>query len=157
EEVVGVVGVGDEARDAEMAGRLVRGVVPALAPVLPFERRKEGERLAVVLALEDAGSFDADEEPVAGARERRDLGDLPPVVVAVRETLARLLPRRAMIAAAEDRRAVPLARGGSVDRVGLLVVDRVVDRPAFAQRLAHRPVLPVVAREQEGALTRRDR
>src|SRR5262249_13870348 len=108
-----------------MAGRLVRGIVPLLAAVLAGEGREERERLAVVLALEDAGSLDTEEEPVAGACDGRDLGDLAAVVVAVREPLARLLPRGAAVAAAEDRRAVPLARRGGVDRVGLRVVDRV--------------------------------
>ena len=93
EEVVRVVGIGDEVRDAEMAWRLVRRVVPHLAAVLAREGGEERERLAVVAALEDAGSLDADEEPVAGAGERRDLRDLPPVVVAVGQALARHAPR----------------------------------------------------------------
>src|SRR5581483_5602604 len=145
EEVVRVVRVGDEAGDAEVAGRLVRGIVPVLAAVLAGERREKRPRRAVVLALEDAGRLDADEETVAGARERRDLVDLPAVVVGIAQSLARHLPRRAAVAAAPDARAVPLARRSGVDRVGRRVVDRVVDGPALAERLAQRPVLPVVA------------
>ena len=135
-----------------MPGRLVRRIVPALAAVLAGEGREERPRLAVVAALEDARRLDADEQPVARARERRDLRDLAAVLVAVGEALARLLPRLAEVAAAPDGRAVPLARGGGVDRAGRRVVDRVVDRPALAVRAAHRPVAAVVALEQERAL-----
>src|SRR6476469_4604679 len=145
EEAVGVVGIGDEARDAEVAGRLVRGVVPLLAAVLAAQRGEERPRLAVVAALEDARRLDADEQPVARARERRDLRDLAAVVVAIGQALARLLPRLAEVRATPYRGAVPLARRGGVDRAGGPVVDRVVDRPAFAIRAAQRPVAAVVA------------
>src|SRR4029077_10036102 len=118
EEVVRVAGLGDEVRDPEVPGRLVGRVVPFLAAVLARQGREERPGAAVVVALEDIRSLAADEQPVAGARERRDLGDLAPVVVAVGESLARLLPRFAEVVAAPDRGAVPLARGGRVDLAG---------------------------------------
>ena len=79
EEVVRVVRVGDEAGDAEVPRRLVRGIVPALAAVLAGEGRQQRPGLAVVAALEDARRLDADEQAVARARERRDLRDLAAV------------------------------------------------------------------------------
>ena len=152
EEAVGVVGLGDEARDPEVPGRLVRGIVPALAAVLAREGGEERPGLAVVAALEDARRLDSDEQPVAGPRERRHLGDPAAVLVAVGEALARVLPGLAQVAAAPDGGAVPLARGGGEDRAGVRVVDGVVDGPSFAVRAAQRPVAAVVALEHEGAL-----
>src|SRR3954469_14068290 len=152
EEAVGVVGLRDEAGDPEMPGRLVRRIVPALAAVLPGERRQQRPGLAVVAALEDARRLDADEQPVAGARERRHLGDPAAVLVTVGEAFARVLPSLAQVVTAPDGGAVPLACGGGEDRACLRVVDRVVDGPSFAIRAAQRPVAAVVALEHEGAL-----
>ena len=145
--------LGNEAGDPEVPGRLVGGIVPALAAVLARQGREERPGLAVVAALEDARRLDADEQPVARARERRHLRDLAAVVVAVGEAFARLLPRLAEIAAAPDGRAVPLARGGGVDLPCGRVVDSVVDGPSLAVRAAQRPVAAVVALEHERALS----
>ena len=121
-------------------------------PCCPGEGREERPGLAVVAALEDARRLDSDEQPVAGPRERRHLGDPAAVLVAVGEALARVLPGLAEVAAAPDGGAVPLARGGGEDRAGVRVVDGVVDGPSFAVRAAQRPVAAVVALEHEGAL-----
>ena len=152
EEPVGVAGLGDEARDPEVPGRLVGGIVPTLAPRLAGESRQQRPGLPVVAALEDSRRLDADEQAVAGSCERRHLRDLAPVLVAVGEALARHLPRLAEIRAAPDGGAVPLARSGRIDRAGGRVVDGVVDGPPFAERAAERPLPAVVALEQECAL-----
>src|SRR4029077_12264595 len=83
EETVGVARIGDEARDPEVPGRLVGGIVPSLAAVLPGQGRQQRPGLAVVVALENSRRLDADEQPVAGARKCRDLRDLASIVVAV--------------------------------------------------------------------------
>ena len=70
----------------------------------------------LVAALEDAGRLDADEHAAVLDREGRDLRDLAAGVVVVRDALARVRPRLAEVGAAPDGRAVPLARGGRVDR-----------------------------------------
>ena len=81
--------------------------------------------------------------------EARHLRELQ-VAVLVGQALARLLPRLAEVGAAPDARAVPLARRGGEDRARVGVADHVVDRPALAERAAHRPVATgLVALEQE--------
>ena len=130
-----VVRVREDRRHAEMPGRLVRGVVPALAARLALERREQRPGLAAVAALEHAGALRAGEEAAVVRGQAGDLRELElALAVAVRETLARLLPCLAEVGAAPDARAVPLARGGRVDRAAAGVVDGVVDRPALAER-----------------------
>ena len=139
-----------------MARRLVRRVVPGLAAGLAGKRREERPRLAAVAALEDAGRLDADEHAAVGGREMRDLRQLA-VAVVVGEALAGELPRLADVGTAPHRGAVPLARGGRVDRARRGVVDRVVDGPALAVRPAQLPVAPVgVALQHEAALAGSD-
>ena len=58
-----VVVVEHQRREAEMPGRLVRGVVPDLAARLAGERRQLRPGRAVVAALEDPRRLDADEDP----------------------------------------------------------------------------------------------
>ena len=53
----GVVGVGHQRRDPEVPRRLVRRVVPVLAPRLLLERRELRQGRAAVAALPDAGSL----------------------------------------------------------------------------------------------------
>ena len=151
-----VVGVREDRRDAEVAGRLVRGVVPRLASRLAFERGQDRPGLAAVAALEHAGHLGAGEQAAVDGGETGHLRELE-LGVAVVESLTRLLPRLAEVGAAPDARAVPLARGGRVDRAGVGVVDCVVDRPAFAERAAQLPVATtLVALEQEAALAGAD-
>ena len=78
--------------------------------------------------------------PAVVDRERRDLRDLAAGLGVVRDAFARVCPRLAQIRAPPHGRAVPFARRGRVDRTALRVVDRVVHRPALAERAAQRPV-----------------
>src|SRR5581483_773593 len=151
-EVLGpVAGVRGDVGDAEMPRRLLRRVVPVLARLV-LRRAMELPRLAAVAALEDAGWLGPREHPAMGGREARDLRQLPLGVVAVGQALARLRPRLAEVGALPDGRAVPLARGGGVDRAVRLVVHGVVDRPPLAERAADVPAPPVaVAFDHEAA------
>ena len=124
-----------------MAGRLVRRVVPVLAPRLALEGRELRPGHAAVRRLEDPGHLDADEQPPVPRGEVRDLRHLLLALGLVGEALAGLLPGLAEIRAPPDRRAVPLARSGRVDRAARVVVDRVVHRPVLAVRAAQAPVL----------------
>src|SRR5581483_8727386 len=102
-------------------------------------------------ALEDAGRLDAHEDAAVRGRERRHLGEATAVLVG--EAVARMRPGLSEVAAPKDRRAVPLARCGGVDRAALRVEDGVVDRPVLAVRAADGPVAAVgVALEDEAAL-----
>ena len=140
-----------------MAGRLVRRVVPALAPRLSGERGQRRQGLAAVLALEDPRHLDAGEQPTVLHGQVRDLRHLLLAVGLVGQALARVLPRLAQVGAAPDRRAVPLARRRRVDRPARRVVDGVVDRPPLAERPAQLPVAPgLVAFEQEAPLAGSD-
>src|SRR5207248_9987915 len=99
-----VVAVEHHGRDAEVAGRLVRRVVPELAAGLAGKGGEERPGLAAVAALKDAGRLDADEDAAVPRGERRDLGDLARIVVAVADALARERPRLAEVVAAPDGR-----------------------------------------------------
>ena len=144
-----VVGVQHQRREAEVAGRLVRRVVPPSLPGLAGERRELRPVRAVVAALEDAGRLDADEHAARRRRESRGLRDLPPRLV-VGEALARERPGLAEVAAPPDGRAVPFARRGRVDRARRRLEHGVVDGPGLAVRAAQLPVAAVgVAFEQE--------
>src|SRR5262249_60769528 len=116
--------------DAEVAGRLVRGIVPELAARLAGERREERPRLAAVLALEDAGRLDADEHAPVPDGERGDLRHLPRVVVAVADAFAREGPGLAEIGAAPDGRGVPVACGSGGVGGATGARDSDADRPA---------------------------
>src|SRR5439155_26226792 len=63
-------------RDAEMTGRLVRRVVPHLAPRLARKRGEQRPRFPLVMALEDPRRLDADEHAAVLDGERRDLRKL---------------------------------------------------------------------------------
>src|SRR6185312_8210125 len=152
-EAVAVVRVGEEAGDAEMPGRLVLGHVPLRPPRLAVERREQRPGRAAVVALEQAGGLGAGDDAAVRRHQAGHLGEPQLPVLAVAETLARELPRLPQVGAAPDAGAMPLAGGGGVDRARLRVVDRVVDRPAVAERPAHLPVAAgLVALEDEAAL-----
>src|SRR6185437_3828342 len=154
-EAVAVVRVGEQAGDAEMPGRLVLGHVPLRPPRLAVERREQRPGRAAVVALEQAGRLGAGEDATVRRHQAGHLGEPQLPVLAVAETLARELPRLPQVGAAPDAGAMPLAGGGGVDRARLRVVDRVVDRPAVAERPAHLPVAAgLVALEDEAALAR---
>ena len=156
-EVRRIVGVGHDRGDAEMAGRLVRGIVPGLTPGLACERRQQGPPLAAVPALEDARRLGADENAPVRGGERRHLRHLARAGVVVGEALARERPCLAQVAAAPDGRPMPFARRGGIDGAGVLVVDGVVDGPALAERSAQVPVAAVfIALEREEPLSGAD-
>src|SRR5581483_7056328 len=147
-ELVLVVAVCVQRRDAEVPRRLIRRVVRALAAGLAGQRREECPRLAVVATLEDARRLDTGEHTAVRSGERRDLRQLAPVLV--REAFARERPRLAEVLAAPDRRAMPLAGRGREDRAGARLHERVIDRPALAKRPARRPLAAVgIALEDE--------
>src|SRR5207302_3150071 len=141
-------------RDPEMAGRLVRGVVPLLAPRLAGERRQKRPRGALVTAFEDPGSLHADEQPAVVRRERRHLRELPTRLLVVGKALARVCPGLAEVRAPPDGGPVPLARRCRVDRAAPGAVDRVIDGPALAERPAERPIPPVPALQQKASPAR---
>ncbi len=146
-----------ERGDAEVAGRLVRRVVPQVAAGFSRERRQQRPVLASVATLEDPGCLHADEHAPVLHGERRDLRQLPIAVRLVGEALARLRPRLAEVRAAPDGRAVPLARSGGEDRPRRGVVNGVVHGPRLAERAAQRPVAPsLVALQQEAPLAGSD-
>src|SRR4029453_7902008 len=153
-EAIGVVTVEHQRRDAEMAGRLIRRIVPLVASRLSGECREQRPRLSFVAALEDAGRFDADQQAAVADGKCRDLRDLSIALGVVRDPLARVGPRLTQVEAPPDGLTVPFARGRSEDRVGLRVVNHVVDGPALAERAAKLPRLPVVAFEEKSALAR---
>src|SRR5664279_1601175 len=135
-----------------MSRRLVLRVVPVSAQRHAVERAEERPRLRAVAALEDACILGAGEDAAVRDREARDFRELLPAAV-IRETLARELPRLAEIGAPPDARAVPFACRCGVDRTGVCIVHRVIDRPAFAVRAAHLPVATIrIALEDEAAL-----
>ena len=75
----------------------------------------------------------------------------------VGQALARVGPGLAEVLAAPDGRAVPRRAAAGQDRAAAGLDDEVVDRPALAQRAAHRPVAALgVALEDERALGRAD-
>ena len=151
-----IVGMRQDARQAEMAGRLVGRIVPGRAARLAVERAQQRPGLAAVTALEQAGRLGAGQHaPVRGAQT----GDLrqPQVAVAIGQALARQLPGLAQVAAAPDARTVPLARGRRVDRARCRIVHRMVDRPPVAERTTHAPVAMLsIAFQQKAALARPD-
>src|SRR5207253_7233061 len=109
-----------------------------------------------VAALEQAAGLGAGEQAAVRRRQARDLRELE-VAVLEGEALARDLPRLAPVGTPPDARAVPFARRGGVIRVGGRVVNRVVDRPALAERPADLPVAAfTVAFQHEAALTGSD-
>src|SRR5207247_4959362 len=82
-EALRIVRVGVERRDPQVAGRLLRGVVPALALRLALERRQQCPRRAAITALEDPDLLGSDEHAPMRARERRDLRQLLAVLAVV--------------------------------------------------------------------------
>ena len=147
----------DDRRQPEVAGRLLRRVVPRLAALVPLEGRHQRERLPAVGALEEAGRLGADEQAAVRGHHVGDLGQLQlAVAVGIAEPRAGVLPRLAQVGAAPDRRAVPLAGGGGEDRARVAVQDGVVDGPVLAVRAAHVPVAPVLALQHEQALAGSD-
>ena len=127
-------------------GGCCAGSFQASRPCWPSSVVSEREGLAAVGALEQARRLGADEQTAVHGHHRRDLRELEPAspsspsLFAVAEALARVLPRLAEVGAPPDRRAVPLARRGGVDRPRLGVVVGLVDGPALAERPAHAPV-----------------
>src|SRR6266849_4683872 len=136
-----------------MAGWLVLWIVPGLTARLTCERGQQLPAFAAVPALEDARRFDPGTHSSVADGERRYLRHLAGPVGVVGEALAGKRPCFAQVAAAPDGRAVPLARGGRVDRAHGAVIDGVIHGPALAERPAQLPALPVaVAFEQEEPL-----
>ena len=148
--------MGDDRREAEVPGRLLRGVIPGFAALLALEGGHQREGLAAVGALEEPGGLGAHQQAAVCRHDVRDLRELQLVAVGVAEPFARVLPGLAKVCAAPDRRAEPLARGGCVDRSRVAVERRVVDRPALAVRTAHAPVAAIVALQDEQALAGSD-
>ena len=120
-------------------GRLVRRIVPILASGLAGEHRVRRPRRPVVATLEDARRLHTDEHAAMSGREARNLGHLAAILV--REPLARLRPRLAEVGAAPDRRAVPFARGGGVDRA----------RPVWLKNARVMNLCPRAVRRDRGA------
>ena len=109
-------------------------------------------RGATVAAAEQAGGLDAGVDRVVGRGDIPDGRELG-AVVAVREPVAGVGPRRAKVVAAPDGRPVPRAAapGEQGARAGL--EGHVVDRPPLAQRAAKGPLAATgVAVEDEGPL-----
>jgi hypothetical protein len=152
-----IVGMLEDGRHAEVTGWLVLGIVPLRALRVAIDRAQQRPRRPAVAAFEDARHLGAREDaPVRGGQP----GHLRQLqrAVAVIQALARLLPGIAEVAASPDRRAVPVAGRGRVDRARVRRVDRVVDRPALAEGAADLPVAPgSVALEQEYALAGSDK
>ena len=147
--------VGHDRRDAEMPGRLVRRVVPRLAPGLARERRQQRPALAAVAR---SRRCPAPRRRRAAARRSTasddDLRHLARVVLAVGDALARVRPGLAEVVAAPDRRAVPLARGGRVDRAGRRRRGSRGRRASSRRTARARPVAAVVvALQHEQALS----
>ena len=141
---------------AEVARRLLCGIVPVLAPGLAVERAQKRPGRTAVAALEDPRGLRSREHAAVRDGQARHLRQRKPVL-GVRQALAGERPGVAEVAAAPDTGAVPLARRGRVDGARRLVVDRVVDGPALAERAAHLPVTPgSVALEHEAALAGSD-
>ena len=133
---------GADRRDAHpqvvWVGRIERDRVEDQAAVagLPFrpagmlaQARDVGPRLASVVAAEQAGRLDAgvDGLAVCARREVPDVRDLS-AVVAVGQAGARLCPGFAVVVAAEDSRAIPVAAAAGVQRA-VTGADDVVDGP----------------------------
>ncbi len=135
-EPVGVITVEHQRRDAEMPGRLIRRIVPLVAPGLSGERRQQRPCLAFVAALEDSGRFDADEQTTVADGERRDFRDLSAAIGVVGDPFARVRPGFAEVGASPDSLTMPFARGRGVHGAALGVLDDLVHRPAFAEGAA---------------------
>jgi hypothetical protein len=145
-----------DGREAEMARRLVVRVVPLVAAREPVQGRQQRERPAAVAALEQAGGLRSDQQAAVSNGDVRHFRQLQ-VAVGIADALARVLPRLAEIGAPPDGRAVPLARCSGEDGARALVVDRVVDRPAFAIRAPELPFAPILATlEDEAPFPRTD-
>src|SRR5262249_46860132 len=86
--------------------------------------------------------------------ERRDFRDLAPGFRVVLDPFARVCPVFTEIRAPPDGLTMPFTRGGRVDDPARRVVDHVVHGPAFTERAAQLPRLPVVALEEKGAFAR---
>src|SRR4029079_8844738 len=68
-DVGGVLLVGGDRRDPEVAGWLVRRIVPLLASGLACEHRVRRPRRPVVATLEDAGRLHTDEDAAVSGRD----------------------------------------------------------------------------------------
>src|SRR5262249_59259380 len=137
-----------------MAGRLIRRIVPLVASRLSGEGGQQRPGVPFVAALEDPRCLDADQETAVADGERRDFRDLAPGFRVVLDPFARVCPVFTEIRAPPDGLTMPFTRGGRVDDPARRVVDHVVHGPAFTERAAQLPRLPVVALEEKAAFAR---
>ena len=126
--------VGDDRVEDEPAGARL----PRRAGGVVREALDVGPRPSAVVAPEQPGWADARVDGAVGRGHVPDRADLR-AVVAVRQPVARLGPRRAEVVTPEDRRPVPRRAPAGIERARRRVAADVLNGIALARRTADLP------------------